>query len=137
MMGDVLAYEAELLGMVKEYLEFAEFEDTVKSFTKECKIKGKPLPKTGGGSVKDSKAVTIQDMLASFTDGDQDVFFELWEEHVPPSVRDNEAIAQKLEFYLHIHFAIILLKRSVGESPGSSPCYNKAASDDCPSRRPL
>ncbi|KAL8188232.1 UNVERIFIED_CONTAM: LisH domain-containing protein armc9 [Gekko kuhli] len=130
-MGDVLAYEAELLGMVKEYLEFAEFEDTVKSFTKECKLKGKPLPKTGGGSANDSKAVIIQDLLASFTDGDQDVFFELWEEHVPPSVRDNEALAQKLEFYLHIHFAIVLLKRNTGRPPsGSSPCYNKAALDE-------
>ncbi|KAJ7324659.1 hypothetical protein JRQ81_017679 [Phrynocephalus forsythii] len=113
-MGDVLAYEAELLGIVKEYLEFAEFEDTVKTFTKECKIKGKPLPKTGGSSLKDSKARIIQDLLMSFTDGDQAVFFELWEGHVSPSVRDNEAIAQKLEFYLHIHFAIFLLKHTVG-----------------------
>ncbi|XP_077204193.1 lisH domain-containing protein ARMC9 [Paroedura picta] len=131
MMGDILAYEAELLGMVKEYLEFAEFEDTVKSFTKECKIKGKPLPKTGGGSAKDSKAVIIQDLLMSFTDGDQDVFFELWEEHIPPSVRDNEAVAQKLEFYLRIHFAIVLLKRSMGKTPSSpSACYSKAALDE-------
>ncbi|XP_033006772.1 lisH domain-containing protein ARMC9 isoform X7 [Lacerta agilis] len=123
-MGDVLAYEAELLGMVKEYLEFAEFEDTVKTFTKECKIKGKPLPKTGGSSVKDSKALIIQkDLLTSFTDGDQDVFFELWEENIPSSIRDNEAVAQKLEFYLHIHFAIYLLKHSVGKP-------NKAALDE-------
>ncbi|XP_062987840.1 lisH domain-containing protein ARMC9 [Elgaria multicarinata webbii] len=115
MMGDVLAYEADLLGMVKEYLDFAEFEDTVKTFTKECKIKGKPLPKTGGSFVKDSKALIIQDLLMSFTDGDQDVFFELWEEHIPSSIRDNEAVAQKLEFYLHIHFAIFLLKHTVGK----------------------
>ncbi|XP_053162941.1 lisH domain-containing protein ARMC9 isoform X2 [Hemicordylus capensis] len=123
MMGDILAYEAELLGMVKEYLDFAEFEDTVKTFSKECKIKGKPLPKTGGSSVKDSKALIIQDLLMAFTDGDQDVFFELWEEHVPPSIRDNEAVAQKLEFYLHIHFAIFLLKHTVGKP-------NKAALDE-------
>ncbi|XP_063162372.1 lisH domain-containing protein ARMC9 [Candoia aspera] len=115
MMGDVLAYEAELLGMVKEYLDFAEFEETVKTFTKECKIKGKPLPKTGSNSAKDSKALIIQDLLMSFTDGDQDVFFELWEERIPSSVRDQEAVAQKLEFYLHIHFAIYLLKHTVGK----------------------
>ncbi|XP_048357986.1 lisH domain-containing protein ARMC9 isoform X2 [Sphaerodactylus townsendi] len=134
-MGDVLAYEAELLGMVKEYLEFAEFEETVRSFTKECKIKGKPVPKTGGGSAKDAKDLMIQDLLTSFTDGDQDVFFELWEEHVPPAIRDNEAIAQKLEFYLHIHFAIFLLKRSVVKPPSvSAHCYNKAALDERISR---
>ncbi|XP_044887132.1 lisH domain-containing protein ARMC9 isoform X2 [Mauremys mutica] len=116
MMGDVLAYEAELLGLVKEYLDFAEFEDTVKTFTKECKIKGKPLPKTAGGSLRDSKALIIQkDLLAAFEDGDQKVFFELWEEHISSSLRDNDPLAQKLEFYLHIHFAIYLLKHSVGK----------------------
>ncbi|XP_008118224.1 lisH domain-containing protein ARMC9 isoform X1 [Anolis carolinensis] len=122
MMGDILAYEAELLGMVKEYLDYAEFEETVKTFTKECKIKGKPLPKTGGSCAKDSKTLIIQDLLTSFTDGDQDVFFELWEEHIPSAVREKEALAQKLEFYLHIHFAIFLLKHSVGKP-------NKAALD--------
>ncbi|KAH0624252.1 hypothetical protein JD844_007888, partial [Phrynosoma platyrhinos] len=109
------------------YLDYAEFEDTVKTFTKECKIKGKPLPKTGGSSVKDSKTLIIQDLLTSFTDGYPDVFFELWEEHVPSSVRDNEALAQKLEFYLHIHFAIFLLKHSVGKP-------NKVALDERISR---
>lgn len=43
-----------------QYLEFAEFEDTVKILTKESKIKGKPLPKTGGSYVKDSKVLIIQ-----------------------------------------------------------------------------
>uniref|UniRef100_A0A452HSL8 LisH domain-containing protein ARMC9 n=1 Tax=Gopherus agassizii TaxID=38772 RepID=A0A452HSL8_9SAUR len=116
MMGDVLAYETELLGLVKEYLDFTEFEDTVKTFTKECKIKGKPLPKTAGGSLKDSKALIIQkDLLTAFEDGDQKVFFELWEQHISSSLRDNDPLAQKLEFYVHIHFAIYLLKHSVGK----------------------
>ncbi|XP_026547149.1 lisH domain-containing protein ARMC9, partial [Notechis scutatus] len=51
----------------------------------------------------------------SFSDGDQDVFFELWEERIPSSIREQEAVAQKLEFYLHIHFAIYLLKHAVGK----------------------
>ncbi|XP_038430095.1 lisH domain-containing protein ARMC9 isoform X4 [Canis lupus familiaris] len=60
-MGDILAHESELLGLVKEYLDFAEFEDTLKTFSKECKMKGKPLSKTAGGSLKDSKSLIIQD----------------------------------------------------------------------------
>ncbi|XP_025058507.1 lisH domain-containing protein ARMC9 isoform X5 [Alligator sinensis] len=115
-MGDILAYEAELLGLVKEYLDFAEFEETVKIFTKECKVKGKPLPKKVGSSLRDSKALIIQkDLLTAFEDGDQKVFFELWEENISSSIRDNEPLVQKLEFYLHIHFAIYLLKHSVGK----------------------
>ncbi|XP_049470664.1 lisH domain-containing protein ARMC9 isoform X4 [Panthera uncia] len=114
-MGDVLAHESELLALVKEYLDFAEFEDTLKTFSKECKIKGKPLSKTAGGSLRNSKSLVIQkDLIAAFDSGDQKVFFDLWEEHVPSSIRDGDPVAQKLEFYLHIHFAIYLLKHSVG-----------------------
>ncbi|NXL88702.1 ARMC9 protein, partial [Alectura lathami] len=115
-MGDVLAYEAELLGLVREYLDFAEFEETVKVFTKECKTKGKPLPKPAGASLSDSKTFPVQkDLLTAFENGEQKAFFQLWEEHISSSVRDNEPAAQKLEFYLHIHFATYLLKHSVGK----------------------
>ncbi|XP_074733390.1 lisH domain-containing protein ARMC9 isoform X3 [Strix uralensis] len=115
-MGDVLAYEAELLVLVREYLDFAEFEETVKVFTKECKIKGKPLPKPAGVSSRDSKALPVQkDLLTAFENGEQKVFFQLWEEHISPSVQDDEPVAQKLEFYLHIHFATYLLKHSMGK----------------------
>ncbi|XP_064313575.1 lisH domain-containing protein ARMC9 isoform X2 [Phalacrocorax carbo] len=115
-MGDVLAYEAELLGLVREYLDFAGFEETVKVFTKECKIKGKPLPKQAGVSSRDSKALPVQkDLLTAFENGEQKVFFQLWEDCISSSVRDNEPVAQKLEFYLHVHFATYLLKHSVGQ----------------------
>ncbi|XP_064228963.1 lisH domain-containing protein ARMC9 isoform X4 [Aotus nancymaae] len=72
-MGDILAHESELLGLVKE-----------------------------------------KDLVTAFDNGDQKVFFDLWEEHIPSFVRDGDSFAQKLEFYLHIHFAIYLLKHSVG-----------------------
>ncbi|NXY76203.1 ARMC9 protein, partial [Glareola pratincola] len=115
-MGDVLAYEAELLGLVREYLDFAEFEETVKVFTKECKIKGKPLPKPACVSSRDSKALPVQkDLLTAFENGEQKVFFQLWEEHISSSVSDDEPIAQKLEFYLHVHFATYLLKHPMGK----------------------
>ncbi|XP_017666299.1 PREDICTED: lisH domain-containing protein ARMC9 isoform X3 [Lepidothrix coronata] len=113
-MGDILAYEAELLGLVREYLDFAEFEETVKVFKKECKIKGKPLPKPADVSLKDPLPVQ-EDLLAAFENGEQKVFFQLWEEHVLSSVRDNDPVAQKLEFYLHIHFATFLLKQTMGK----------------------
>ncbi|XP_061044358.1 lisH domain-containing protein ARMC9 isoform X1 [Eubalaena glacialis] len=114
-MGDILADESELLGLVKEYLDFAEFEDTLKTFSKECKIKGKPLSKSACGSLRDSKSSIIQkDLLAAFDSGDQKVFFDLWEGYIPSSIRAGDSLAQKLEFYLHIHFAIYLLKHSTG-----------------------
>nr|XP_004610922.1 unnamed protein product [Sorex araneus] len=121
-MGDILAHESELLGLVKEYLDFAEFEDTLKIFSKECKVKGKPLCKAAGGSSRDSRPLVIQrDLLAAFDSGHQKVFFDLWAEHVPRAMRDGDALAQKLEFYLHIHFAIYLLKHHVGRPDSWTP----------------
>ncbi|NXT30237.1 ARMC9 protein, partial [Syrrhaptes paradoxus] len=115
-MGDVLAYEAELLGLVREYLDFAEFEETVKVFTKECKTKGKPLPKAADVSSRDSKDLPIQkDLLAAFDNGEQDIFFQLWEKHISSGVQDNEPVAQKLEFHLHVHFATYLFKHCMGK----------------------
>ncbi|XP_076879976.1 lisH domain-containing protein ARMC9 isoform X2 [Brachyhypopomus gauderio] len=123
-MGDVLANEADLLLMIKEYLKFCELEETVKIFEKECKSKGKPVPKAPRNSSGDSKTFIIQkDLLGSFEDGDMKVFFELWEEHVPEDIRDNDPAVRKLEFYLHIHFAIYPLKNSVGRQ-------DKAAFDE-------
>ncbi|NWS08918.1 ARMC9 protein, partial [Motacilla alba] len=113
-MGDVLAYEAELLGLVKEYLDFAGFQETVKVFKKECKIKGKALPKPADVSSDDSLPVQ-EGMLAAFEDGDQKVFFQLWEEHILSSVPDSDPVAQNLEFYLHIYFATFLLKQTMGK----------------------
>ncbi|XP_071422522.1 lisH domain-containing protein ARMC9 isoform X2 [Pithys albifrons albifrons] len=113
-MGDILAYEAELLVLMREYLDFAEFEETVKVFKKECKIKGKPLPKPADVSSKDPLPVQ-EDLLTAFENGEQKVFFQLWEEHVSSSVWDNDPVAQKLEFYLHVHFATVLLKQTMGK----------------------
>uniref|UniRef100_A0A8C6Q5E3 LisH domain-containing protein ARMC9 n=1 Tax=Nothobranchius furzeri TaxID=105023 RepID=A0A8C6Q5E3_NOTFU len=108
-MGDVLATEADLLGMIKEYLTFEEFEETVQVFDKECKRKGKLVSKPRGNALRDSK--TRKDLLSSFDDGDHKVFFELWTENIPSEVKHTDTEAQSLEFYLHIHFSIYPLRR--------------------------
>ncbi|NXB52979.1 ARMC9 protein, partial [Leucopsar rothschildi] len=113
-MGDVLAYEAELLGLVKEYLDFAGFQETVKVLKKECKIKGKPLTKPADASSEDTLPVQ-EGILRAFEDGDQKVFFQLWEEHILSLVHDSDPVAQNLEFYLHIYFATFLLKQTMGK----------------------
>ncbi|XP_066458915.1 lisH domain-containing protein ARMC9 isoform X2 [Eleutherodactylus coqui] len=114
-MGDILAYEADLLGLVKEFLNFGEFRETLKSFTKECKIKGKPIPRGDGSNMRDSRTLLVQkDLLTAFEDGDTKTFFEQWNEHVPLEIRSNDPLAQKLEFYLHIHFAIFPIKHNPG-----------------------
>lgn len=59
-----------------------------------------------------------KDLLTAFENGEQKIFFQLWEEYISSSVLDDEPAAQKLEFYLHIHFATYLLKHNI-EKPVS------------------
>ncbi|XP_051231887.1 lisH domain-containing protein ARMC9 isoform X16 [Dicentrarchus labrax] len=114
-MGDILATEADLLGMVKEYLKFEDFEETGHVFDKECKNKGKLVSKPQGSILRDSKTRVIQkDLISSFDDGDHKVFFELWTDNIPSEVKDTDPEAQSLEFYLHIHFTIYPLRRHPG-----------------------
>uniref|UniRef100_A0A8C7IPR9 LisH domain-containing protein ARMC9 n=1 Tax=Oncorhynchus kisutch TaxID=8019 RepID=A0A8C7IPR9_ONCKI len=70
------------------YLKYGEFEETVHHFEKECKNKGKVVPKPRG---------------------DNPTF-----QFVPLEVRDCDPHAQKLEFYLHVHFTIFPLKIHLG-----------------------
>ncbi|XP_073691939.1 lisH domain-containing protein ARMC9 isoform X4 [Garra rufa] len=114
-MGEDLASESDLLSMINEYLKFAEFEETAKVFEKEVRRKGKPALKSAGHSRRDSKIIGIHDdFLSSFNDGDYKVFSELWAKTIPPEIRDCDPVAQKLEFYLQIHFTIYPLKSPVG-----------------------
>ncbi|XP_055077216.1 lisH domain-containing protein ARMC9 isoform X2 [Periophthalmus magnuspinnatus] len=116
-MGDILATEADLLGMIKEYLKFEGFEETIDSFDMECQCKGKLVSKPQGSSLRDSKNHAIQrDLLTSFDDGDHKVFFELWTNHI--EVKDTDAAAQSLEFYLYIHFTIYPLRKHLSHEQG-------------------
>ncbi|XP_032887242.1 lisH domain-containing protein ARMC9 isoform X8 [Amblyraja radiata] len=115
-MGDNLTYEAELNGLIKEYLRFAAFEETVNIFDKECKNKGKTIPKAPVSAGQNFKTLHIQkDLFEAFDDGNRRAFFKLWEQHISPHVRENDQVLQKLEFNLHVHFAIYPLKNTGGK----------------------
>ncbi|XP_051930498.1 lisH domain-containing protein ARMC9 isoform X1 [Hippocampus zosterae] len=110
-MGDILATEANILGMIKEYLKVQQFDNTVDSFDKECKNKGKLVSKPQGNALRDVKTHIVQkDLLSSFNEGDFKVFFEMWAENIPSHFIKTDTEAQKLEFYLYIHFTIYPLR---------------------------
>ncbi|XP_051873908.1 lisH domain-containing protein ARMC9 isoform X2 [Pristis pectinata] len=115
-MGDNLTYEAELNGLIKEYLKFAAFEETLNMFDKECKNKGKTIPKPPVSAGQNLKTLRIQkNLLEAFDDGNRKAFFKLWEHHILPHVRENDQLLQKLEFHLQVHFAIYPLKNTGGK----------------------
>ncbi|XP_072897293.1 lisH domain-containing protein ARMC9 isoform X1 [Hemitrygon akajei] len=115
-MGDNLTYEAELNGLIKEYLKFATFEETVNAFDEECKNKGKTIPKSPVSAGENSKTLRIQkNLLEAFDEGNRKAFFKLWEQYISPHAGENNQLLRKLEFHLHVHFAIYPLKNTSGK----------------------
>ena len=49
-------------------------------------------------------------MMECFTLGLRDDFFSQWVENIPEKIRNEDSVAQKLEFYVHIYFAIYPMK---------------------------
>lgn len=56
-------------------------------------------------------------MLACLGTGDRTTFFQLWEQRLPPGLRESDPTAIKLEFYLHIYFAILAIHPHVSKKP--------------------
>ncbi|XP_022090027.1 lisH domain-containing protein ARMC9-like isoform X3 [Acanthaster planci] len=106
----LVAFEDDLNSIVKEYLEFCSFKTTLKSFESEARERGKhlkPLPKRPW----DMKKKDLQsNLLSLFKAGSRKEFFQLWDENIPESVKANDPVCKKLEFYLSIYFAIYPIK---------------------------
>ena len=49
-------------------------------------------------------------MLKLFDKGQGEDFFKLWHSNLSETIRNEDPVAQKLEFYLNIYFAIYPLK---------------------------
>jgi hypothetical protein len=56
-------------------------------------------------------------MLSCLGAGDRERFFTLWEERLPPSVRESDSTCAKLEFYLRIYFAVLGVHPHVQDKP--------------------
>lgn len=50
-----------------------------------------------------------------FHNGKRKKFFDVWSSSLPKTIRDNDSVAQKIEFYLNIYFAIYPLKFAKGQ----------------------
>lgn len=55
------------------------------------------------------------ELMQHFHKGRRDRFFKEWNDSLHPSVRDGDAVAKKLEFYLNIYFAIFPIKFARGQ----------------------
>ncbi|XP_033763638.1 lisH domain-containing protein ARMC9-like isoform X2 [Pecten maximus] len=112
----VVSFEGELNAIVQEFLDFGGFDRTLSTFQKECDQKNKPVTSHSIKSKSNQKLLAIQnDLMQQFHKGKRDRCFKLWNENLPPNVRDSDAVAKKLEFYLNIYFAIYPIKFGRGQ----------------------
>ena len=54
------------------------------------------------------------DFIVAFECGERQVFFRLWEEHVPPQLRESDPTAQHLECNISAYFAVYPIRTGVG-----------------------
>ena len=59
-------------------------------------------------------------MLQYFERGMFNEFFGMWEKHLPEKIRNSDSVAQKLEFYLNIFFAIYPITHNQAVSVGAA-----------------
>ncbi|KAK7477929.1 hypothetical protein BaRGS_00030838 [Batillaria attramentaria] len=96
----VVAFEGELNAIIKEYLDFGGFDGTLSEFERECREKNKPMGTLDKRAHGDEKLVMVQ---------------------------DSDSVAQKLEFYLNIYFAVYPVKynQPQGEAEASMSNFKK------------
>ena len=64
---------------------------------------------------------TVQEaFIVAFDCGEQEAFFDAWEELVPLAVRTHDAVGRDLELSLSVHFALYPLKYQVNTAYQSS-----------------
>ena len=102
---------------VMEYLTYHNMSNTLQCFEVEARQKLKNVvasPRTGAPArnIEDMRFRLRRDMISAYDEGLYERFFVLWAKHVPEDVRDNNEVAQKLEFYLNIHFAVAPFRTS-------------------------
>ncbi|KAJ3341180.1 LisH domain-containing protein armc9 [Gonapodya sp. JEL0774] len=108
--------------LVREYLEYASFPDTVDAYETESAAKGRPLKDRGAADEEARR--TLRDALRShFLTGDADAFFSLWDSRLHHVARES-AEGAKVEFLVRVYFAVYPVHPGVarqGEKPLSLP----------------
>jgi|EP00945_MAST-04E_sp_MAST-4E-sp1_P003909 LisH domain-containing protein ARMC9 len=122
---------------VEEYLRYHNMLNTLQCFEVEGRQKLKqtaPSPRSGASarSTEDMRFRLRREMMQAYDNGKFERFFTLWDKHVPEDVRNENDIAKKLEFYLHIHFAVapfrVSFLKKLAQQGGAKKAAGLAAS---------
>lgn len=80
-----------------------------------------------------SLVVFQNNILLEFDAGQYEMFWKLWDDHVPHDIRTKDYTCQRLEFYVQIHFAVYPIRISSIGAVSNFLCdlYFEVLSDQC------
>lgn len=115
-MDAVVCVEPQLNAIVKQYIEYMNYLVTKDAFDKELLSMGKPISHPVVSIQNDHQKLDIEESLMScFGTGNFEHFFSLWNSNVPEKIQKEDLECQKLEFNLHLHFAVFSLVHNIGK----------------------
>lgn len=85
-----------LYNAIHEFLIKRNFHSTVDAFQEEIIHQAHKPPKTNYDN----------NLVDAFDEGKRELFFLTWKKYVPMGLRMNDEVTIKLEFFLHIYFAV-------------------------------
>ncbi|KAJ3334081.1 LisH domain-containing protein armc9 [Blyttiomyces sp. JEL0837] len=111
--------EIKANSLIREYLKFGDYPETLKSFDSETSTRGRPPLVGDNGESKTEIEETVEEevnrFLIAFREGDRVTFFSLWDQRFPASVQQSDSLYQRLEFQLSIYFAVFPIQGHVNQ----------------------
>ncbi|XP_046850759.1 lisH domain-containing protein ARMC9-like [Xenia sp. Carnegie-2017] len=116
-MESVQEAEQQLNSIVNEYLEYMGCMSTVETFKKDLESMGRPVQFSVPSSKTNGHILDIEkSILNCFETGNYERFIKLWNENVSEKTRKVDLECQKLEFKIHLYFAIFPLVNNLGKT---------------------
>ncbi|CAF0870195.1 unnamed protein product [Rotaria sordida] len=102
---------------INEYLDYKGYTNTVDTFSKERQSRKESINKIVKGNLyekdKEKYQIIKEKLLKCLDNGYREEFFQLWSEHIPSSIIDNDPSLKSLEFLIYTHFAIYYLRSNI------------------------
>ncbi|UJR23005.1 hypothetical protein I4U23_026031 [Adineta vaga] len=104
-----------------EYLESKGYSHTMNTFVRERQDRKEPIDKTENGILSEKEKEKEryenikEEMLKHLDNGNREEFFQLWSEHIPSNVINNDSSIKSLEFLIYTHFAVYYLRSNISD----------------------
>ncbi|KAI9197514.1 uncharacterized protein BJ171DRAFT_632482 [Polychytrium aggregatum] len=119
------ATEIDVNGAIREYLLFADYRSTLASFDLECTRKGRSPQNPGlhdhsHRERMDQIQEDVDRFMIFFHEGNRADFFQSWNQAFDSETQLSDPTFQKLEFNLHVYFAVFAIHPFVGPTHARS-----------------